>query len=82
MDRDPGLPDLAELRRRVAANSTTRAMHHHVFSTRTALDMVEEAGWVPLSAEAAWPYDIVILARNGGEAGPVRVVSPFPSDRG
>lgn len=81
VSRDPGLSSMEQLRDRVEDNVTTRAMHHHVFSTRSALDMVKEAGWVPEAAQAVWQHDIVILARNGGVSQQVTLRSPFPSDR-
>lgn len=82
VDRDPGLPSHDELRHRVESNVSTRSMHHHVFDTRVAWQMVAETGWSPQVVEARWPHDIVILARKGGASGrlhPYR--SPFPTDR-
>lgn len=79
--RDPGLASWDELRERIAGNPRTRAMHHHVFSTRSALELVAEADWVPVAADAVWQHDIVILARKRGPRTQVSVRSPFPSDR-
>jgi len=66
---------------RILDNVRRRAVHHHVFSTRSALEMVAEAGWSPVVAHAFWPYNIVILAVNGEAPGPQRIVSPFRTDR-
>jgi hypothetical protein len=81
LQRDPDCPSRDELHRRVAENLATRAMHHHVFDTRSAVAMVAEAGWVPVAAEANWPHDIVVVAQNGPAHGPARLRSDFLADR-
>ena len=78
--RDEGVASREELEARVADNLQTRSMHHHVFSTRSALDMVAESGWHPVFAEAVWPH-IVLVARKSAPSGRVAIVSPFASDR-
>ena len=47
IERDPGLESVGQLRERMADNLRMRTMHHHVFDTRAAVDMVVESGWAP-----------------------------------
>jgi hypothetical protein len=82
VSRDPGLASREVLEERVVDNLSLRSMHHHVFDTRTAWDLVAASGWSPLAVEAVWPHNIVLLARNGGPAAQLgRFRSPFPRDR-
>lgn len=80
--RDPGVAGLGDLRQRVENNERTRAMHHHVFDTQSALAMIVASGWRPMAVEAMWPHDIVVFAEAGEThtASPT-VRSPFRSDR-
>ena len=79
--RDPGLASHTQLER-VDQNLSTRSMHHHVFDTRTAWEMVAEAGWTPVEVEAVWPHDIVLLAVEvASGCHSARSRSPFPTDR-
>jgi SAM-dependent methyltransferase len=83
--------DAAAFAERCWANLHHRAVHHHVFDTRAAVDVVMAAD---LSVEAVLPsrpHHIIILARRPTEAGApvtppqglrdVLRTSPFPSDR-
>jgi SAM-dependent methyltransferase len=85
--RDSGVSSRQELRTRVGDNNNTRAVHHHVLDTRSAVNLVAEAGWSPLAAEARRPYDIVVFAQNRQttqitvDLSAVTRVSPFSSDR-
>jgi SAM-dependent methyltransferase len=94
IDREALVPDRAALRERVLDNMHRRAVHHHVFTTGSALELLDYAGLDVLAAEARWPHDIYALARlpepgepapdNSailtGEAGLGRR-SPFRADR-
>jgi SAM-dependent methyltransferase len=85
--RDSGVQSVNELKRRVADNLNSRAVHHHVLDLKSAVSLVSGSGWTPTAAEARRPFDIVVLARN--YAGPAADIdwasllkaSPFPSDR-
>jgi SAM-dependent methyltransferase len=92
--RDPAAGDPDAHRERTLANATTRAMHHHVFTTRSALRLLDRLGLELLAVEARWPHDIYVLARAPETAGerpdnagllsadaPFRRSSPFSVDR-
>lgn len=79
--RDRGTASREQLIERVRNNATTRAMHHHVFTTRSAVELVAESGWSPVQAEAIWPMNIHIIATKSPTAGQLTLRSPFPSDR-
>ncbi len=84
--RDPGASGPAAHAGRVRDNIRTRALHHHVFDTRTALEMCAAAGLRVERVAARRPFHIICLARRAdeGRGAPVslRSRSPFPSDRG
>ena len=61
--RDPAAGDAVAHRARTLANPATRAMHHHVFTTRSLLRMLDRLGLELLEVEARWPHDIYVLAR-------------------
>jgi SAM-dependent methyltransferase len=61
--RDPAAGDAARLRARVLDNPRNRAMHHHVFTTRSALVMLDHMGLDLSRVETRWPHDIYVLAR-------------------
>jgi len=76
----------AEMRR---SNPSTRALHHHTFTTPSLLALLDRAGLELLACETRFPHDIYALARwpadgeqadNGAFlAAPRR--SPFSADR-
>jgi len=83
--------DAEAFERRCRDNLRFRALHHHVFSTRSAALTVHAAGLVVTHIVACRPHHIVILARRPGtgEVAPVTQEalqaalrrSPFASDR-
>jgi SAM-dependent methyltransferase len=92
--RDPGAPSREVFERRCRQNASTRAMHHHVFDSRTVAQMCREAGLEVLALRPRRPLNIFCLcAANGGPgAGEERSLSdaqleralsesPFASDR-
>ncbi|MGY2876232.1 SAM-dependent methyltransferase [Marmoricola sp. URHA0025 HA25] len=80
LSRDEGVSSMDELAQRLANNEQTRAMHHHVYNVRTAVEMVAHVGWSVEAAEFTWPH-IVIVARKSAGSGPGTIRSPFPEDR-
>ncbi len=88
-DKAAGSPE--EFRQRCLQNVTNRAIHHHVFDTRSAVRLLDYARFEILRVDNFEPYHIIILARRkdatpnnsafltGGWAGLLK--SPFPSDR-
>jgi SAM-dependent methyltransferase len=83
--------DGAAFERRCWENARHRALHHHVFSTRSATRCVHAAGLDVIDVFASRPHHIVILARHpsGVDARPIAAHrlhhavrrSPFASDR-
>lgn len=90
LERDPGAPDREAFERRCRENPSTRAMHHHVFVSRTAAEMCEAAGLRLLLLRPMQPCNILCLCRVGdGRDGDLSASelsmtlrrSPFASDR-
>ena len=91
LSKDPKAGTAAQFRERCLANRINRAMHHHVFDTMTAVEIVNQMGFTILRADSLRPHHIVILARRTdppvdnrrflGPAGKRWSRSPFPSDR-
>lgn len=88
-DQAAGTKD--QFRQRCLANHTNRAMHHHVFDTKTAMEMVNHIGFGCLRVNNLRPHHIIILASRADRAIDNRRFmspgskrwrrSPFPSDR-
>jgi SAM-dependent methyltransferase len=57
-----GTPE--QFRARSLNNSAVRALHHHVFSFASTLELLEYAGFSPILSELALPIHIVVLARR------------------
>ena len=91
LDRDKEAGTKEQFRNRCQANFVHRAMHHHVFDTLTALQVVDQARFEIVHVDHLRPFHIVILAircsgtidnRQFLRGGPAfRRTSPFPSDR-
>jgi SAM-dependent methyltransferase len=61
-DREAGTKE--QFRERCLANYVNRAMHHHVFDTRTALATVDQAGFRVVRVDTLKPHHIIILAAS------------------
>jgi SAM-dependent methyltransferase len=94
LGRDPELENRDALARRLQDNLSQRTVHHHVFTTRTALELLDHAGLEIRAVEPRWRHDIFVLCRvpaagerpdNGphlaADAAWLRK-SPFRADRG
>jgi len=85
--RDSGVRSVEDLKRRVADNLKSRAVHHHVFDLRSTAPLIRAAGWTPTAMEARRPSDIFVFAQNSTssftEYNPASIVrgSPFRSDQ-
>jgi SAM-dependent methyltransferase len=92
--RDPGVNDRREFERRSRANARNRGLHHHVFTTETAVQLLDVAGFQIRAVEPRWRQNIFLLARvpapgasvpgNDEHLGPDaawRRTSPFRADR-
>ena len=89
---DPGVTDADMLRERADGNFEIRSIHHHVFDSRLAANVVLHAGFEVITIEPLLPYHIVVLARKPLAGASARLLdpdafqkalrtSPFPSDR-
>jgi len=90
LQRDPGAGTIEAFRERCQANHKYRAMHHHVFNTLTALELVNYAGFKILRADCLLPFHIFIIASRDSEKATKQLPldtmqflasSPFRSDR-
>jgi SAM-dependent methyltransferase len=62
LGRDPELSDREELEGRSRDNLRYRAMHHHVFTTGSALALLDRAALRIVAVEPRWRHDICVLA--------------------
>jgi SAM-dependent methyltransferase len=69
LERDPGAPNRETFERRCRENAFTRAMHHHVFVSRTVAEVCEAAGLELLVLRPKEPFNIVCLCRVGEPRG-------------
>jgi SAM-dependent methyltransferase len=67
--RDPGAPNRAVFEQRCRENPSSRAMHHHVFVSRTVVDVCRAAGLDVLALAPRRPFHIVCLCRSGAGTG-------------
>jgi SAM-dependent methyltransferase len=94
LSRDPAAGDAEQARIRTLENAQRRAMHHHVFTTRSLLALLDHVGLELVAVEARWPHDIYVLGRlpSLGEPAPANTSklaadadflrrSPFRVDR-
>jgi len=92
LSRDAGSPDFDYFKRRAERNFENRCLHHHVFDTALAVEVVHRASFQILVVEPTRPYHVFLLAKKSSLApnndlfrGPNaawRRVSPFRTDRG
>ena len=61
-ERSPGVGDIEEFRQRSMRNLENRCLHHHVFDTRLAVDVVNHMGLQIHAVELFHPFDIAITA--------------------
>jgi SAM-dependent methyltransferase len=91
LTRDPHAPSQAVFEARCRENAATRAMHHHIFISRTVAEVCTAAGLQVLLLKPKLPFDIVCLCgvemdRVGGlddrALSKLLARSPFASDHG
>lgn len=64
LSKDPGVEDFQLFQERSKLNMENRCLHHHVFDTRLAVEVVNHMGLQILSVEIFHPYHIVVIARK------------------
>ena len=92
LSKDPEAGDLQCFQERSKLNIENSCLHHHVFDTSTAIEVVNYMELQIFSVEVFNPYHIVIIAKKQqvgksinndvfrGVSGPVCWQSSFPSD--
>jgi len=90
---DPAAGSVEAFTARCGRNLENRCLHHHVFDTRLAVEMIDYAGLQLLDVEPTLPYHIVVVAQKPPADAPIdnaaflaaaasfRRLSPFVSDR-
>lgn len=91
--RDTGAGDFESFKQRSRQNQENRCLHHHVFDTSLAVELIHHIGLQILAVEVFKPYDIFVVAQKparGQEVGNEQFRgmdttpcwhSPFPSDQ-
>ena len=92
LTKDPGAGDFESFKQRSKQNLENRCLHHHVFDTSLAVELVHHIGLQIFAVEVFKPYDIFVVARKPTRGQEVRNEkfrgidtvpcwhSPFPSD--
>ncbi|MBV1916148.1 MAG: class I SAM-dependent methyltransferase [Pseudomonadales bacterium] len=62
--KDPGAGDFVAFEKRSKCNRENRCLHHHVFDTKQAVEMVNYVGLEILAVEMFTPYHIVIISKK------------------
>lgn len=90
LERDPAAPSRAVFEQRCRENFATRSLHHHVFVSRTVVNLCRAADLRVLMLRPEAPCHIVCLCRVDGGSGEeltdaqltaCLMSSPFASDR-
>lgn len=91
LSRDPGSAGFDAFRVRAERNLENRTLHHHVFDTELAVEIVHRIGLQVRSVEPVRPYHIVVVAEQvshvpnndifRGSQAVYRRSSPFDGDR-
>lgn len=94
LSRDPEAGDFDAFSARAKRNLENRGLHHHVFNTPLAVDVISYLRLQILAVETVRPYHIFIVARQPDEGetpnndlftgsdAPWRRLSPFAADKG
>lgn len=68
---DPKMRNSREFAERCSANVRYRWLHHHVFNTRLAAQVVDRAGLQITAIEALKPHHIIVVAKKRPEGLPI-----------
>ena len=61
LKRDPGGGDFASFKARSERNRENRSLHHHVFDTRLAVELLDHLGVQIREVESTFPFHIATL---------------------
>lgn len=62
LEKDPPAGSREQFKERCLANTTNRAIHHHVFDTAAAVRLVDHSGFQLIRVSTFEPFHIIILA--------------------
>jgi len=68
LSRDAGSPNFEFFKQRAERNLENRCLHHHVFDTALAVEVVHHAGFQILVVEPTRPHHIFVLAKKSSLA--------------
>jgi SAM-dependent methyltransferase len=90
LSQDPDAGSLDSFEDRSKKNLSNRCLHHHVFDTRLAIDVINQINLQILAVETFRPYHIMIVAQKPKQGQTIRndpfhltpgLRSPFPTDQ-
>lgn len=82
LTRDPGSPDFETFKARCEANAIHRCIHHHVFNTPLAVELVDWADFQIVNVQLLRPFHIVVLAQKPRPDVPKNNMAFLPLDAG
>jgi ubiquinone/menaquinone biosynthesis C-methylase UbiE len=90
LTKDPEAESFTHFKNRSLKNLENRCLHHHVFDTYLATKLIDYMKLQIISAEALFPYHIIIIAQKSKEYNNEEIInqlennkfkSPFKSDK-
>ncbi len=90
LSKDPEAESYIHFKNRSLKNTENRCLHHHVFNTFSAVNLIDFVKLQIISAEALFPYHIVIIAQKTSSYNNKEIInqlrnnkfkSPFRSDK-
>lgn len=85
---DSGVNSFEEFKLRSLNNFENRALHHHVFTTKLAIKIIDYIQMEIICVEAIWPMHILLIAKKHTSSHQTneaflkaKISSPFPSDK-
>jgi len=90
LSKDPEAETFRHFKKRSLKNMENRCLHHHVFDTYLAVNLIDFVKLQIISAEALFPYHIIIIAQKTSEHSNMEIInqlknnkikSPFKSDK-
>lgn len=90
LSKDPEAESYIHFKNRSLKNTENRCLHHHVFNSYSAVNLIDFVKLQIISAEALFPYHIVIIAQKTSSHNNKEIInqlrnnkfkSPFRSDK-
>lgn len=77
LDKDSGAGNFEHFRERSLNNFHNRCLHHHVFDTYSAMNLIDHLNLKILSVEPMLPFHIVIVAKKSSENNNEEIFTSF-----